>query len=108
MKKVKISLTCILLICAVFCTVGFAHATKANESNIREVGTINTMYVSVPEYGTISLDDVTVYTDSDENVWSYANEQCTVVIDVAQSKMTIYDEAGQYVGDYDDFETSAE
>ena len=108
MKKVKISLTCILLTCAVLCTVGFGYASKADESDIKEVGTISTMYVSVPEYGTISLDDVTVYTDSDENVWSYTNEKCTVVIDVAQSKMTIYDDAGQYVGDYDDFETSAE
>ena len=77
-------------------------------TTVQEVGTIDKMSISVPEYGTITIDDVKVYTDSDEAVWSYTNSKCTVVIDTEQAVMTIYDDNGELVGNYNEFSTSQE
>ena len=85
-----------------------ANVDKETTTAVQEVGTIDKMSISVPEYGTITIDDVKVYTDSDEAVWSYANSKCTVVIDTEQAVMTIYDDNGELVGNYSEFSTSQE
>lgn len=85
-----------------------ANPDTETTTTVQEVGTIDKMSISVPEYGTITIDDVKVYTDSDEAVWSYTNSKCTVVIDTQQAVMTIYDDNGELVGNYNEFSTSQE
>jgi len=100
------TLTLAVVIATIFALSDTAEAGKVDTVNAcSQVGTIGTMYVNVPEYGTIALSDVAVYADASETVWSYSNNDATIVIDVEQNKMTVYDNELGYVGDYDEFST---
>jgi len=112
--KLLVVIAGICIVAGLFCldkTSAEASSTNPDTettTSVQEVGTIDKMSISVPEYGTITIDDVKVYTDSDEVVWSYANSKCTVVIDTQQAVMTIYDDNGELVGNYNEFSTSQE